>query len=65
MGFLVGRVFGTAEIDEVEIDAVYPCAAEIGVTQVGFANFFGGFEVLLVEFVCVKTGAAAFAGDWE
>ena len=61
---MLGGVIGTAEVDEIEIDAINPCTAEVGVTQVGFANLLGGFEVLLVEFVCVETGTAAFAGDW-
>ena len=61
---LSGRVAGIAEVDQVEIDSVDSCAVQVCPAQVGLANLFGGFEILLAVIVGVEARAAAFAGDW-
>src|SRR5262249_9111502 len=54
---------GTPEVDEVKIDAVDPGAAEGRAAEVGLADLLGRLEVLLVEVVGVKPGAAPLGSD--
>src|SRR5262245_6141154 len=51
------------QIDEVEVGVLDFGAAQVGAAEVGFSDFFGRAVELLVEFVGVKTGARALAGD--
>lgn len=60
---LFGVEKGPAQIDEVEIDLLQNCPAEVGETQVGLADLLRRLEVLLVVVVGVEAGLAPLAGD--
>ncbi len=56
---LVGVAAGAAEVDQVKIHAVDLGPAEVRPAEVGLADLFGRFEMLLVEIVGVEAGSAA------
>ena len=63
MGLLIRIEQCMPNVDEVEIHIVDECAPQVGVAQIGFADFLRGFEILFVIIVGVKPGPASLAGN--
>ena len=60
---LVGRVFGAAKIDKIEVGVAEIGAGQIDAAEVRLANFLRRPVSLLVVFIHVKARSRPFAGD--
>src|SRR5262245_33285715 len=52
-------VFGTAQVDEVEVDVAYVGTAQIRAAQVGLTNLLGSLELLFKILVGVEPHASS------
>ena len=58
---LLTRIFGVAEIDEIEVDAFDLSPTQICSAQVRFANLLRGLEMLLLSVIRIETGSTPLA----
>jgi hypothetical protein len=61
---LVRGILGISQVHEIEVDVLDFGATQIGTAEIGLADFFSGFDVLIIVIVGVEPSTASLTGYW-